>query len=175
MSLTALQQSQESGKKTKSSIEQNLSSPLLCARVSQPLSVSESHLKASKHHDQSIKEHDKSHNSLMTLDDSASPSCAEPVQTLRLFRPLDSRCFGCVSGSFGRGSESPSTHKRKRDAMWKCQRVPHANQRLRKAKQWSMSRDVNFLGRNLDFPKSCLIGNHWTEVLRCCWMLVASS
>ena len=83
-----------------------------------------------------------------------------PRQTLQT-----SRCFGCVSGSFGRGSESPSTHKRKRDAMWKCQRVLHANQRLRKAKQWSMSRDVNFLGRNLDSTKSCLIGNHCTEVL----------
>ena len=54
------QQSQESGKKTKSSIEQNLSSPLARVHVSRPTCR---------------------FRNLMTLDDSAGPSCAEPVHT----------------------------------------------------------------------------------------------
>ena len=71
-----------------------------------------------------------------------------------------SKCFGCVSGYSGRGSESP-TLKSETKGRRKRRKVLHANQQLREAEPWTVSSDVDFHGRKLGSTKSYLIGIRW--------------
>ena len=80
---------------------------------------------------------------------------------VRVFRCLQTyKCFGCVSGYSGRGSESP-TLKSETKGRRKRRKVLHANQQLREAEPWTMSSDVDFHGRKLGSTKSYLIGIRW--------------